>query len=113
MVDGRAAERYAISLPVVVTNSTRAGQVEATLRDVNSHGGVFLCLRTDAETSPEIEFAIVLPEQWMHRDDMCVECKATVLRLQRDADDAVGIAAMITGLKLATAKRPTVIEAQA
>ena len=114
MVDGRAAERYAVSLPVEVTSAAQAGAMEATVRDINSEGSVFLSLRKESEVSPEIELAIALPEQLMRREDVRVECKATVVRLERDADDAlVGVAAKITGLKLATAKRPEVEEAQA
>ena len=109
MVDGRAAERYAISLPVVLTSATETGEMEAMLRDINSHGNFFLCLSKQAAVSPEIELAIALPEQWVHREDVRVECKAKVVRLERDADEAlVGVAARITGLKLATAKRPEV-----
>ena len=109
MLDGRAAERYAIRLPVVVMGETEAEATEATVRDINWQGGIFLFTRNYSAASQEMKFSITVPEQWTPRENVRVECKATVVRLERDADDAlVGVAAKITGFNLTGSKKPEV-----
>lgn len=106
MLDGRGAERYAITLPVEVS-TTQAEAKQALMRNISSHGGVFLYARKDVATGAEIDFAIELPEQWTHRQGMRVECKATVVRVERGADEAlVGVAAKITSLQLSGSPKP-------
>lgn len=105
MFDGRTADRYVITLPVEVM-SGEAGASQAMMRNISSQGGVFLRVRNDVVTDAEIQFAVLLPEQLTHREDMRVECKATVVRVQRDADDAlVGVAAKITSLRLTASQK--------
>lgn len=106
MLDGRSAERYAITLPVEVLSVQTDVAGQALMRNVSSQGGVFLYVRRDYVTGNEIDFAIVLPEQLTHRQGMRLECKADVVRIEPDDDDAlVGVAAKITSLTLAGSKQ--------
>lgn len=101
MLDGRAAERFAITLPVELMSAIPTDARQALMRNISSHGGIFLYARKDAAMSTEIDFAITLPEQLTHREGMRVECKATVVRVEPGADEVlVGVAATITSLKL-------------
>ena len=107
MLDGRTSERYAITLPVEVMSATETEMGRALMRNISSHGGVFLSAGKDAVAGKEIDFAIALPEQLTHREGMRVECKATVVRVERDGGDAlIGVAAKITSLRLTGSQKP-------
>lgn len=102
MLDGRRAERYAMTLPVVLMGTTEAEMGRALMRNISSQGGVFLHVRKGAVPNAEIDFAIALPEQLTRRKGLRVECRATVVRVESDDDwGLVGVAAKIIGLKLA------------
>lgn len=104
VLSGRKARRYSIQLPVVVTSETQAAAIEATVRDISSEG-VFMYLPKDAAAGPEIDFAIALPEQLTHCEGVRVQCKGTVIRVERGLEDeTVGVAARITHFKFTGSK---------
>ena len=104
---GRKAKRYSIHLPVVVTSATQAAAIEATVRDISSNG-VFLYLPKDAAAGRKIDFALALPEHVTHCEGVRVECKGTVVRVERGLeDDAVGVAARITSFRFTGPKTET------
>ncbi len=104
MSEARAAKRYTVTLPVVVTSETQAAAIAATVRDISSQG-VFLYLPQDAAAGPQINFALALPEQVTHREGVRIECKGTVVRVERVRNDGlVGVAAKITSYKFMGSK---------
>jgi len=99
----RAAERYAMDLPVVVTDSGHAGVVKAKVRDV-SRRGIFIYLPVEVSGS-KIEFAFELPADADAEQPAQVRCKATVVRVEASGEAGVGVAAKINSYRFVPSVR--------
>jgi hypothetical protein len=90
----RAVRRFAVSLPVTLTEAS--GQQlssAAETRDVSSHG---ICFYTDKaiDTQSVIEFTVTLPTEVTLTEPINVRCRGTVVRVEGH-DDGFAIAAAI------------------
>ena len=92
----RAIRRFALQLPVTITeNSGESVQTAAESRNVSSHGICFLC---DSEIEPDslIEFTLTLPSAITMSEPLSVHCTAKVLRVERQQSKKFAVAAAIT-----------------
>jgi hypothetical protein len=90
----RAVRRFALSLPVTLTEASGGPVVKAAeTRDVSSHG---ICFYTDKsiDTQSVIEFMVTLPTEVTMTEPINVRCRGTVVRVEGH-DQGFAIAAAI------------------
>jgi hypothetical protein len=98
MADGaerREARRFNMSLPMrVLARQGNEPELNAHTRDVSYRGLYFL---TDAkfDIGAEIEFVITLPRQVSEAGEVNIRCHGQIVRVERDGEDRMGIAAKI------------------
>jgi hypothetical protein len=78
----RAVRRFALSLPVTLTEASGEPVVKAAeSRDVSSHG---ICFYTDKSIDKQsvIEFMVTLPTEVTMTEPINVRCRGTVVRVE-------------------------------
>lgn len=105
MADGtesekRAIRRFSLQLPVTVNAVGGPGEVlqaVAETRDVSSHGICFYCA-APMEIGAVIEFTVTLPTEVTMTEAISVQCRGTVVRVEKkEGDEKFAIAAAIEG----------------
>ncbi len=94
----RAIRRFAIQLPVTVNAVSSSGEVlqaMAETRDVSSHGICFLTCDAAMEPGAAIEFTVTLPTEVTMTEPINVQCRGTVVRVEKNLDGKFAIAATI------------------
>jgi hypothetical protein len=93
--DRRATRRFALQLPVTLTeNSGVAMRAMAQMRDVSSHGICFDC-DIPLELSTSIEFIVTLPAEITMTEAIAVRCRGMVVRAERGQEGKFKVAAAI------------------
>jgi hypothetical protein len=94
----RAAQRFAISVPVAVQCPEGSFPQETALsHDVSAKGIFFLMHSRPREGSP-IEFTVTLPAEVTLTDPMRVNCKGRVIRVvEEESTHRIGVGATIEG----------------
>lgn len=91
----RATRRFALRLPVSVTNGSSSTAMSAQTRDVSARG---ICFYLEAPLAPgsDIEFTLTLPPEITLTESIRVRCKGKVVRVEPElADSKVPVAAVI------------------
>ncbi len=92
----RATRRFALRLPVSISDSGNSGAaLAAQTRDVSARG---ICFYMDAPlaTGADIEFTLTLPPEITLTESIRVRCKGKVVRVEGGMADAkVPVAAVI------------------
>lgn len=97
IAEKRAIRRFALQLPVTVhavSNSGETLQAVAETRDVSSHGICFHC-GAEMERGAAIEFTVTLPAEVTMTEPISVQCRGTVVRVQKNEDGKFAVAAAI------------------
>jgi len=94
----RAAQRFAMSAPVIVQSPEDAFPPETGLSQDVSAKGIFVLMNARPCEGSRIEFTITLPPEVTLSDPMRVNCKGRVIRVV-DVESAkgVGVGASIEG----------------
>jgi hypothetical protein len=92
----RAARRFALRIPVTVSNPENANNTEAAqIRDVSARGISFFVESTVAQGSP-IGFTLTLPPEITLTESIRVQCKGRVVRVENGKPDGkLAVAAVI------------------
>ena len=92
----RATRRFALRLPVSVSqNGSTVPAMSAQTRDVSARGICFY-LEAPLATGSEIEFTLTLPPEITLTESIRVKCKGKVVRVEPElADTKVPVAAVI------------------
>jgi hypothetical protein len=92
----RATRRFALRLPVSVSqNGSAVAAMSAQTRDVSARGICFY-LEAPLATGSEIEFTLTLPPEITLTESIRVKCKGKVVRVEPElADTKVPVAAVI------------------
>jgi hypothetical protein len=91
----RATRRFALRLPVSVSDGNTGAALAAQTRDVSARG---ICFYMDAPltTGADIEFTLTLPPEITLTESIRVRCKGKVVRVENGMADAkVPVAAVI------------------
>lgn len=82
-------QRFSLHLPVTVGE-----QSAAETRDVSSRG---ICFYSESPIQPgsQIEFTLTLPSEITMTDDIAVQCRGKVVRLDEGPDGKIAVAAQI------------------
>jgi hypothetical protein len=92
----RAAQRFAMSVPVAVQCSD--GTRETALTHNVSAKGIFFLMNSRPREGSSIEFTVTLPPEVTLTDPMRVNCKGHVVRVVDDENtNRVGVGATIEG----------------
>ncbi len=97
IAEKRAIRRFALQLPVTVHAVSDSGeglQAVAETRDVSSRGICFHC-DAEMERGAEIEFTVTLPTEVTMTEPISVQCRGTVVRVEKNADGKFAVAAAI------------------
>jgi len=97
LAEKRAIRRFALQLPVVVNVASEAGGVlpaMAETRDVSSHGICFYS-RAAVEHGAAIQFTVTLPTEVTMTEPINVQCRGTVVRVEKKDDGKFAIAVAI------------------
>jgi hypothetical protein len=104
----RAIRRFALELPVTVDAISETGEVlqaVAQTRDVSSHGICFYCAAA-MEVGAAIQFTVTLPTEVTMTEPISVQCRGTVVRVEKkEGDDRFAIAAAIAGYEFVADER--------
>ncbi len=94
----RAAQRFAVNLPVIVHGADGEFPAETALsHDVSAKGIFFHMSARPSEGSP-IEFTVTLPAEVTLSDPMRVQCKGRVIRVVPESSTSrCGVGATIEG----------------
>ncbi len=92
----RAARRFALRIPVAVNRGNGSNHSEsAQIRDVSARG-ICLYLDTPIEQGAPIGFTLTLPPEITLTENIRVQCKGRVVRIENSSDsEKITVAAVI------------------
>jgi PilZ domain len=94
----RAAQRFAISIPVAVQCPVGSFPQETALSQDVSTKGIFFLMNSRPREGSGIEFTVTLPSEVTLTDPMRVNCKGRVIRVvDEESAQRFGVAATIEG----------------
>jgi PilZ domain len=94
----RAAQRFAMSVPVAVRSPEDFYPPETALSHDVSAKGIFFHMKARPREGSPIEFTVTLPAEVTLTDPMRVQCKGRVIRVvEEDSTQRVGVGATIEG----------------
>jgi len=94
----RAAQRFAMSVPVTVQSPEDSFPLETALSHDVSAKGIFLLMNSRPGEGSHIEFTVSLPSEVTLTDPMRVACKGRVIRVvDMEGTDRFGVGATIEG----------------
>jgi hypothetical protein len=93
-VDRRSRQRVVTQLPVRVRNTAANSELSAQTRDVSTNG-VFLYTEAPMAEGSDVELVLILPPELTSGEKCWVCCHARILRVERGAGKAFGVAAEI------------------
>jgi hypothetical protein len=103
----RAIRRFVLQLPVTVNAVSESGEVMQALaetRDVSSHGICFYC-EAAMELGAAIQFTVTLPAEVTMTEPISVQCRGTVVRVEKkEGDRKFAVAAAIEGYEFVADK---------
>jgi hypothetical protein len=92
----RSARRFALRVPVAVTQGENSAPTEAAIRDVSSRGISFYLGPSDVAEGSAIGFTLTLPPEITLTESIRVQCKGRVVRVENgSADGELAVAAVI------------------
>jgi hypothetical protein len=94
----RAAQRFAMSVPVTVQSPDDAFSLETALSHDVSAKGIFFLMNARPHEGSRIEFTVTLPSEVTLTDPMRVTCKGRVIRVvDVESTSRFGVGATIEG----------------
>jgi hypothetical protein len=97
MSDQRGIRRFSMKLPVTV--QPKGGDaIEAVTKDVSARG-VFIFLDSELSEDSPLEFTLTLPPEITMTRSVRVHCSGKVVRIAREGEGPIGIAAQIDSYK--------------
>ncbi len=94
----RAAQRFAVSVPVAVQCPEGSFPQETALSHDMSAKGIFLLMHSRPREGSPIEFTVTLPSEVTLTDPMRVNCKGHVIRVvAEESTNRIGVGATIEG----------------
>jgi len=94
----RAAQRFAMSVPVAVESPDESFPLETALSHDVSAKGIFFLMNSRPREGARIEFTVTLPSEVTLTDPMRVKCKGHVIRVVSDESTSrYGVGATIEG----------------
>jgi len=94
----RAAQRFAMSVPVAVQCPESSFPQETALSHDVSAKGIFLLMHSRPREGSPIEFTVTLPSEVTLTDPMRVNCKGHVIRVvEEESTNRIGVGATIEG----------------
>ena len=90
----RTTRRFTLKLPLTIKLPKGSVDVDAETNDVSARGVFFYFDENMAEGSP-IEFTLTLPPEITLTESIRVRCLGKVVRVDKQENDKVGIAAAI------------------
>ncbi|HVP50718.1 MAG TPA: PilZ domain-containing protein [Terriglobales bacterium] len=94
----RAAQRFAMSVPVTVQAPDDAFPLETALSHDVSAKGIFFLMNARPREGSRIEFTVTLPSEVTLTDPMRVQCKGHVIRVvDEESANRFGVGATIEG----------------
>ena len=68
--------------------------IDTATRDISARG-IYFSLNGDFELGTELECEITLPPELCHGNSMQVKCRGRIVRVERNDEDSIGVAATI------------------
>ena len=94
----RAAQRFAMSVPVAVQSPEDSFPLETALSHDVSAKGIFFLMNARPRAGSRIEFTVTLPSEVTLTDPMRVNCKGHVIRVvEVGSTNRFGVGATIEG----------------
>lgn len=99
MTERRAARRYDLSLPVIISMplDRRTESHKGRTRDISTRG-VYFVIDQDLEAGSELDITLTLPAEITRGTEVLVRAQGKVVRVEKHEDDnslRLGVAAVI------------------
>src|SRR5450631_954690 len=94
-LEQRVHRRFDLALPMRVRVKAEAPHMlETSTKDISARG-IYFSLSGNFELGTELECEVTLPPELCQGNSMQVKCRGRIVRVERNEDDTIGVAATI------------------